>query len=610
MDNQSVPVGRIDPSVWSDSSARAVLQLMVDSVAQMTGFSTAALSVILDDLLVTVAYTGPDEFRDLVFEHADPVSALDLVLERGDDWGRFRFVPADRYDDAADLDGYWFVLPDEGDPTLEDGWDPHDILVALLRDDEGALVGALSLDGPLSGRRPDVALRDLLERYAAQTERAVLTAFEREELVQQVAHAEAARRMIRAASIPVHASLDAVLISTHQPLIEGFGAVGTWIEILEPDGGTRGYARTKAGDLVVLPEWLHEVASELAPRLWREQRVAVLDADGVAGAEGYDIAGRHLEAGRQLLAELGVALVIGIPLGAGEECLGFLVLPRQDSRPHWSPVETASALEIGHDLGAALMTVRALESERALVRELKRLEDYRSQLIATLSHELRTPLAVILGNLELLGELDLDDGAARHHRAMSRGAGRMNKVVDDLLLLAQVGDPRHPLVRIPVDLGRTAADVLGLIGSTAEAKGVRIRRQGGEAVPAALVVDGDPVELDRMLSNLVSNAVKYTPAGGVVTIDLQRDGEAVVVRVVDDGLGISEEDQAGLFRAFFRTTNPAALREQGTGLGLAIVATVVERHAGTVRVTSTLGSGTTFTVRLPAAGAPGLPETR
>ena len=233
-----------------------------------------------------------------------------------------------------------------------------------------------------------------------------------------------------------------------------------------------------------------------------------------------------------------------------------------------------------------------------MVRELQQLDDYRSQLIATLSHELRTPLAVISGNLEMLGDLDLGEAAERFGEAMNRGASRMQKVVDDLLVLARVSDPRHPLEPVPVDLHVVAQEVVALVESTARAKGLTLRV---DVDRTDLVVAGDPSELDRLLGNLVSNAVKYTHSGGTVEVSVSRRDGDVVLRVSDNGLGISEEDQAGLFRAFFRTTNPEALREPGTGLGLATVATIVQRHRGRVEVSSRLGVGTTFTVTLPAA---------
>lgn len=583
-----------DGTAWSDSSARAVLQLMVESVAEMIGFEIAVLSVVLDGSLVTVAYTGPDEWRDFVFDNDDPVSSLDRVEAEGARWGRFRFLAAEDYD--HDLEGSWFVAADEA-LDVPGAWHPMDALIGFLRDDDGALVGCLSVDRPVSRMRPDAAQRSLLERYAAQSERAVITAFEREELVQQIAHAEAARRLIRSASMPAHSSLEAVLRHTHTPLVEGFGAVGSWIQVLgreEP-----GWARARDGEVVTLTPSMVELAARLAPRLWEEQRVLVVATDDVPVPPGTAAsAGPLQEEALHQLRDLGLATALAVPLGAGAECVGFLVLTRGAEGPHWSAVEAASALEIGHDLGAALITARALERERNLVRELQQLDDYRSQLIATLSHELRTPLTVITGNLEMLGELELEDVAQRYREAMARGTTRMRKVVDDLLLLARISDPQHPLVREPVDLREVAHDVVSLVASAADAKGLTLTL---DLEPSDLVVAGDPVELDQLLGNLASNAVKYTPAGGRVAVSAARRGDRVVLDVADDGLGISEEDQVGLFRAFFRTTNPDALREQGTGLGLAIVASIVERHAGSVQVSSELGAGTTFTVSLPVA---------
>lgn len=585
-----------DGSAWSDSSARAVLQLMVESVAEMIGFETAVLSVVLDGLLVTVAYTGSEEWREYVFEHADPISSLDQVAEQGTSWGRFTFLAAEEYD--GELDGSWFVAADEP-LDVPDAWHPLDALIGFLRDDDGTLVGCLSVDRPISRMRPDDAQRRLLERYAAQTERAVLTAFEREELVQQIAHAEAARRLVRSASMPAHASLQAVLEYTYQPLVEGFTASGSWIQVLGTDGPSIGYARSRDSDVVTLPDPMVEMARELAPRLWAEQRAVVVTADGSPVPPGTDVGDRVRALATEQLADFELASALAVPLGAGGECVGLLVLTRGPDDPTWSPVEAASAQEIGHDLGAALVTARALERERNLVRELQQLDDYRTQLIATLSHELRTPLTVISGNLEMLGELDLEETARRYHQAMTRGTHRMGKVVDDLLLLARVSDPQHPLVPVPVDVGAVTADVVALVESTARAKGLRLRVDLG---PGGLVVPGDANEIDQVVGNLTSNAVKYTQAGGTVAVSAVRREDAVVVEVADDGLGISEEDQVGLFRAFFRTTNPDALREPGTGLGLAIVATIVERHRGSVRVSSELGRGTTFTVTLPTGG--------
>ncbi|GAA5142758.1 hypothetical protein GCM10023340_06750 [Nocardioides marinquilinus] len=570
---------------------------MVDSVAEMVGFQVAALSVAIDGELVTMAYTGPDEHRDFVFDNADPLSILDPIDAAAHRSGRFRFLPAE--EQRAELEGHWVVVMDPPAGDAPDTWDPGDVLMAFLSFDDGRIAGVLSLDVPLDGRRPDAATLALLERYAAQAERAVLTAFEREDLVRQIAHADAARRLTRAASLPARASLDAVIAFTHAPLVEGFGATGSWMHVFDPAGRDRTAARTRDGASVEMPTEIQVTARRLAPLLWASQRVLVV-ADGVASdlpPETDDV----VEQARSHVAALGLASALGVPLGAGSECLGFLVLTRRAEDPTWTAVEAAALLEIGHDLGAALMTARALEGERQLVRELQQLDDHRTQLIATLSHELRTPLTVISGNLELLGELSLDDLAAHLQQAMTRGTRRMQKVVDDLLLLAQVSDPQHPLQQVPVDLGEVVQEVCSLVETTARAKRLRL---DVDLAPGPLLVAGDPAELDRLIGNLVSNAVKYTPEGGTVSVTTSRRGESLVVRVSDDGLGISEEDQIGLFRPFFRTSNPDALLHPGTGLGLAIVATIIERHGGAVEVDSRLGRGTTFTVVLPADGVP------
>lgn len=190
------------------------------------------------------------------------------------------------------------------------------------------------------------------------------------------------------------------------------------------------------------------------------------------------------------------------------------------------------------------------------------------------------------------------DAAVRHHRAMQRGVERMQRVVDDLLLLATVSDPEHPVEESPVDLAEVVREVAALVATPAQAGELTLDVR----LPAErLIVSGSPSELDRLVSNLLSNAVKYTDPGGTVTVRAGSDARRVVLTVTDTGIGISPEDVEGLFRAFYRTSNPAALRQPGTGLRLAIVATIAERHGGSVAVDSELGRGTTFTVTLPAA---------
>ena len=559
---------------------------MVESVAELVGFEVAALSVVLGDELVTLAYTGPEEHREYM-EQPDPVSVLESVLAKAVPWGpRLRFLEGTP---VEELEGHWVHF--EQVPTDHpDAWRADEELFAVLSDDDGAVVGILSVDRATSGRRPDARELGLLERYAAQAERAVLTLFERQDLLEQVTRAESARQLIRSASRPTLGSLEDVLRHTHGQLVASFDARGSWLHLFQPDGPGVSVARTHTGAETQLPPEMADLVVEFAPDLWAKQQPFVLATDSLAADVPNAI--------RELVVRREISSVLGVALGVGDECVGFMALSRDAGQPAWSPIEIASVQQIGHDLGAALMTARALERERNLVAELKRMDDYRSQVIAMLSHELRTPLTVISGNLELLGETTLDAQAMGYHEAMGRGTERMRVVVDDLLLLARVTNPNHPLVGLPVDLRSVVGEVVSLVESTARSKGVTLTTTVDQE---PLVVSGDAVELDRLVGNLVSNAVKYTHSGGTVQVSAtRRDGE-VELTIADTGLGISDEDQQGLFQAFFRTTNPEALRESGTGLGLATVATIVERHQGRVAVGSRLGEGSIFTVHLPAA---------
>jgi signal transduction histidine kinase len=297
------------------------------------------------------------------------------------------------------------------------------------------------------------------------------------------------------------------------------------------------------------------------------------------------------------MEEIGVASLLFTPLGAGPECLGNLVLTRLRGAPDWTDAEATAALDIGHDLGRAILNARTFEREHELVEELRALDTYKGQLIATVAHELKNPLTSVMGHLEMLeSSPDLTGTTRNSLRAMERGAHRMVRVIDDLLLLAKVGDAENPLLPVPVDLHRVVDEVVDLITVAAEQKGVTVRV---EAPAEPVVAAGDATELDRVCANLVSNAVKYTPDGGMVTVALDRAGDQVVLTVVDEGIGISADDVDRLGTEFFRSSNPEAVAQPGTGLGLAIASRVVARHHGRMEIESELGKGSTFRVFLP-----------
>jgi signal transduction histidine kinase len=576
-----------------DAPARDALQTIAEGVTQLAGFGVAAISVVREDgKLEVMAVAGSDEARIELQGRRTPIDTLMQEIEKADEWGLLRFVPHERLDTG--LGETWGWVPDVTPLDEPDAWHPLDLLIAPLQDEDGVLRGTLAIDLPFDGRRPGAAQRAVLQTYAEQAGRAVITALEREALAHQVRLADAARTIVRNASAQL--SLDRILADSREALVEGFQAAGMWIQTFDEDGLGTGAIHSTDGTVIELPAELVGIAEIAARRAWDGQRTEVVAPDRPFGPSITREQGELILA---YLGAIGIGSLLFAPLGAGPECLGNLVLTRQPGAPDWSDVEGAAALDIGHDLGRAILNARMFEREHRLVEELQALDTYKSQLIATVSHELKNPLTAILGHLEMLdGSPDLDRGTRASLAAMDRGARRLARVIEDLLLLSKVGDPNTPIIAVPVDLRGIVEENIDLCSVAATRKNLTVQIEG-PAQPALALGDAD--ELDKVCANLISNAVKYTPDGRSVSVDLSRAGDQIVLTCCDEGIGISEADQEKLFTEFFRSTNPEAVAQPGTGLGLAIVRRIVERHHGRIEVESHLGKGSTFRVFLPAA---------
>lgn len=217
--------------------------------------------------------------------------------------------------------------------------------------------------------------------------------------------------------------------------------------------------------------------------------------------------------------------------------------------------------------------------------------------VADASHELRGPLTVIRGNLDLLKRNMSEEDRQESLRALESEANRMARVVNDLLVLAEVES--RPLEQSQMvslrDLILDAQERALLTGQHR----ITVDRQED------LWVKGDGHKLDQMVGNLVSNAVKYTPDGGAITLSLYRDGDSARIDVADTGMGIPPEHLPHIFDRFYRVDKARSRAGGGTGLGLAIVKGIAEQHGGQVTVVSEPGRGSTFSVwlRLPPEGA-------
>ena len=223
------------------------------------------------------------------------------------------------------------------------------------------------------------------------------------------------------------------------------------------------------------------------------------------------------------------------------------------------------------------------------------------QFTADAAHELRAPLANLLAVVEAHKSQPPADAVAREQMlAAVYGQGqRLSRLISDLLLLARLDGSEAAAAVQPCSLPEIARDLLEETSEAAAAADVRLRLLGGED---DLTVLGVESELYRLVSNLLQNAIQYTPSGGEVVLSLRREGNHGVLQVQDSGIGITPADQQRIFDRFFRSDPGRSRRQGGTGLGLSIVAAIVRRHHGQISVDSKVGSGSVFSVKLPLAG--------
>ena len=487
-------------------------------------------------------------------------------------------------------------VPDVEPGPGPQGWHPLDLLAVPFHDEEGVLRGLLTVDVPVNGLRPDDAQREVLSRYAVVTRTSVLMALEREELEQRVRLMTEVRELVRRAL--AEPSLDLVIAACRSAMVQSFDAVGMWLSAFEPDGGLSSTWHSERGHVRPPFEAVGDLASTLARRYWTDQYVAHFSQ---THDEHPCLTSEEAQVLVDFLEGIGIGSVLFVPLGAGVECLGFLVLSRICDDPAWTTLERDAALDIGHDLGRAVANARQLEKERALVTGLRELDGYRAELMDTVAHELRSPLTSVMGNLEM-AEFDdrLSEPGRRSVEAALRGARRIDTVINDLLTVARYSHPEANFDVEMLDLRGVVLDVVEECGHAAGARNIAITT---ELPQEPVLVSGGDEELHRALANLTGNAIKYSDDGSTVLVRLRACANDVELMVVDHGLGISEIDQTKLFREFQRSSNPAALRRPGTGLGLVIVQRIVRRHGGDIRVESALGEGTTVTVVLPVGPA-------
>jgi len=257
----------------------------------------------------------------------------------------------------------------------------------------------------------------------------------------------------------------------------------------------------------------------------------------------------------------------------------------------------------GRTLYASVSTILSADGERigrvVVMRDVthfKELDELKSEFVATVSHDLRAPLTFMRGYATMLPMVgEIGDKQREYVEKILHGVGQMSELIDDLLDLGRI-EAGVGLERKPCHLGAILVEAVDGMRARSAAKGLTLRLEPAEDVA---MIAGDAALLRQAVTNLVDNAIKYTPSGGIVAVGLTVRNEQAVVRVSDTGIGIAPDDQVRLFEKFYRVKRRDTMSVQGTGLGLAIVKSIVERHGGKVWVDSELDQGSTFYISLP-----------
>lgn len=316
-------------------------------------------------------------------------------------------------------------------------------------------------------------------------------------------------------------------------------------------------------------------------------------AVGLSAAVGPDVVFHRARAGESetrewtYLRKDGSAVPVAVTVSAmrdeSGEIAGYLAIARDVTGER-------QAVEMVHE---------AYQRERQAAARLRALDRTRSDLVGTVSHELRTPLTSILGNVELLADGDagpLTQPQAQRLAAVERNARRLLALIEDLLMLSRIESGAIKINARSLSVCATVDGAAELMRATAARRGVKLEVE----LPAEpVLVHGDPDQIERIVINLLDNALKFTPAGGTARIRVDGGASQVRLTVADNGMGIPPEEINHIFERFFRSSLSQERASQGSGLGLAITKSIVERHGGRIWVHSQPGTGTEVVCLLP-----------
>jgi len=251
-----------------------------------------------------------------------------------------------------------------------------------------------------------------------------------------------------------------------------------------------------------------------------------------------------------------------------------------------------------------ILTLSSQLEERAdqlqtALDKLRETEEVKTLFLRKVSHELRSPLASIQSVLKVVLEGLTGDVSPKALEMIDRAERRIRillKLINDLLILSRMRVARLPVQMEPTSICEIAGRVVELLTERARSKDVDIKLNLQASLPPIVA---DPASIEQLFTNLIANAIKYTPEHGRVTLKCADSADHIQIQVSDTGIGIPADELPRIFEEFYRAHNARAFAEEGTGLGLSIVKSIVETHKGTITVHSEVGKGTTFSIILP-----------
>ncbi|MFS3129757.1 sensor histidine kinase [Nocardioides sp. Bht2] len=543
-------------------ATRSSLREVLHELADLTNFEVAAFNRVREDGFMQVVETVGTTLSDAELERtAIPLEIWHRAVGQTAHWGGWIYTSgADCPEDIREM----LLVVDEPPATDPDDWDPYCGLDFPIHDDAGTLIGSMSLDMPKNGRVPRPEEHAALNGIGRLAARSILAIVEGDLATQrarimQATH-DASVRASRAVSVP-----DLVADA-----IEG---ITQGIDADEVSAG-----------------WFHPAVLNLgmaSDRALSGQRLALVNV------WHRDTILRLVEAPNPTTDVYPETLLL--PVGDDTTCYGALVVRRSATRASWTRAELEGARAIAVELAHAISSYLVRNRLHNQLDELREEIDQHAQLAASVAHDLASPLHAMNNYLDLLEERSIADPALRSRllSALRAGTTQVTDVADQLQLLH--GErPNHELHIL--DLAPLLDEVLQLHQPQAE--------QNRQVLHAKVDAEdtrtnGNRSDLRRILVNITSNALKYTPPDGRIELTLRTEGDDLVMECRDTGIGIADRQLPHVFEEFYRAPDPWARAQPGTGLGLPIVKRLVEEQGGAVRLTSRLGEGTSVEVRLP-----------